>query len=100
LAQGVHAIDGSAENPVVGCDKGRVQSGIRLLNSMNIFIVEGTPGFWDPEKGEVVNYVFAQDKNGNYLDEPIDDFNHLWDPTRYVVEYLDRQSGGGMERAN
>lgn len=87
---------------VEGCYKGpgSVQTEIRLLNSMNIFIVEGTPGFWDPEKGEVVNYVYAQDKNGNYLDEPIDAFNHLWDPVRYVVAYMDRISGGGMERSN
>lgn len=85
---------------IQGWPKRKVQSGVRLLNSMNIFVTDDSEGFWDPEKGEIVNYVYAQDKNGNYLDEPIDDFNHLWDPTRYVAEYLEGESGGGMERTN
>ena len=33
---------------------------------------------------ELRNYKHMQDKNGKYLNEPIDDFNHLIDPLRYV----------------
>jgi PBSX family phage terminase large subunit len=82
------------------CIKKSLETDIRNLDSMNIFIVENTPGFWDPERGEIMNYVYAFDKNGYPLDEPIDDFNHLWDPVRYVLNYLDNVSGGTMSRSN
>lgn len=58
-----------------------VEYGIGLLNSMELFVVEESADFWT----EIGNYVYAQDKNGNYTSEPIDDFNHLIDPLRYVV---------------
>ena len=35
---------------------------------------------------ELNNYVWLDKKS----DVPIDDFNHLIDPTRYAVDYLDR----------
>jgi phage terminase large subunit len=35
---------------------------------------------------EIMNYCYAQDKNGNYTDMPIDGFNHLIDSLRYVVQ--------------
>lgn len=85
---------------IQGWPKKEIQSGVRLMNSLNIHIVEESKGFWDPEKGEVIKYVYAQDKNGNYTDDPIDAFNHLWDPTRYVIEYTEQQQGGGMQRTN
>jgi phage terminase large subunit len=68
---------------VVGARKGTdsIEYSIGLLNSMNIFIVEESVDFWE----EIRNYVYAQDKNMNYTDEPIDDYNHLIDPLRYVV---------------
>jgi phage terminase large subunit len=68
---------------VVPAKKGgdSVEYSIGLLNGMNIFFVEESTDLWN----ETFNYVYAQDKNGNYTDDPIDDFNHLIDPIRYVV---------------
>ena len=34
---------------------------------------------------EFKNYTYIQDKNGKWLNEPIDSFNHLIDGVRYVV---------------
>ena len=34
---------------------------------------------------ELRNYVWAKDKDGNTLNEPIDKFNHLLDALRYAV---------------
>lgn len=68
---------------VVAAKKGTdsIEYSIGLLNAMNIFIVEESTDFWN----EVHNYVYAQDKNGNYTNEPVDGFNHLIDPLRYVI---------------
>lgn len=76
---------------VVGARKGSdsVEYGIGLLKSMELHIVEESTNFWN----EVHNYVYDQDKNGNYTNDPIDDFNHLIDPLRYVV--MDAKQGGG-----
>lgn len=75
-----------------------VTFGLDLLNQMNIFIVEESTNFWN----ETYNYVYAQDKWGNYTNDPIDDHNHLWDPARYVLLDHDRSNAGGrgMERVN
>ncbi len=60
---------------------GAVKFGLDLLDSMEVYVVEESVNFWM----EILNYIFATDKNGNYTGEPIDDFNHLIDPLRYVV---------------
>jgi phage terminase large subunit len=68
---------------VKGARKGpdSIAHGIDLLDQMNLFIVEESTDFWT----EIMSYVYDQDKNGNYTNDPIDDFNHLIDPLRYVV---------------
>ena len=58
-----------------------VTFGIGQLQGMDIYIVEESTDFWN----ESYNYIYAVDKNGNYTNDPIDDFNHLWDPLRYVA---------------
>jgi phage terminase large subunit len=68
-----------------------IKFGLDLIDSMELFIVEESVDFW----AEVMSYVFAQDKNRNYTNDPIDDFNHLIDPLRYVV--TDAKSGGKMK---
>jgi phage terminase large subunit len=55
--------------------------GIDLIDQMNLSVVEESTDFWT----EIMSYVYGQDKNGNYTNEPIDDFNHLIDPLRYVI---------------
>lgn len=61
--------------------KGSIQDGISLMKSLNLFAVEENKELWN----EVYNYVWDQDKNGNYTDDPIDDYNHAIDAWRYVV---------------
>lgn len=74
LARGFH---------VIKCVKGEgsISYGISLMDSMNLYAVEDSKDLWH----EILNYVYAQDKYGNYTNDPIDDFNHLIDPWRYVV---------------
>jgi phage terminase large subunit len=68
---------------VIPCEKGQgsIKYGLSLMNSMNLYAVEESTNLWH----EILQYVWAQDKNGNYTDDPIDDSNHLIDPWRYVV---------------
>ena len=41
---------------------------------------------------EFGNYTYRQDKEGKWLNEPIDNFNHLIDAVRYVI--LEEVLGG------
>lgn len=62
---------------------GSVKTGIGLMTSMNLFAVEESTDLWN----EILNWIYAVDKNMNPTDEPVDNFNHLIDPWRYVVTY-------------
>jgi phage terminase large subunit len=79
---------------VVPAKKGTdsIEYSIGLLNGVNLFIVEESQDFWE----EIYNWVYDQDKNMNYTNEPIDEFNHLIDPLRYVV----MEEMGGRRRAS
>jgi phage terminase large subunit len=68
---------------VVPCVKGTdsITYGLDLMDTMNLFAVEESTNLWT----EIRAYIYAQDKYGNYTNDPIDDFNHLIDPWRYVV---------------
>ena len=78
---------------VVGARKGpdSVKHGIDTIDSMEFYIVEESEDL----KNEVLNYVYDVDKNKNPLNEPIDDFNHLIDPIRYVVDRVKGRSKDG-----
>jgi phage terminase large subunit len=65
----------------VPCPSKDIQAGISLMSSMNLFVVEECADAWE----EVSNYVYAQDKYGNYTDDPIDEYNHFWDACRYII---------------
>ena len=71
---------------IIRCTKGRdsITSGIDDLCQMQIYATEDSKNFWN----EVAHYVYAIDKNGQPTNDPIDDFNHLIDPLRYVVTEL------------
>lgn len=58
-----------------------ISYGIGLMNEMELHCVEESVNAWE----EITNWVYAKDKNGNYTDDPIDDFNHLIDPLRNVI---------------
>lgn len=84
---------------VLPCSKGSdsVTYGIDIIDRSNFFVVEESTDYWN----EIYNYIYAQDKNGNYTNEPIDDFNHLIDPTRYVLKQLENSfDDWSMSREN
>lgn len=66
---------------VVPCPSKDIEASLSLLTSMEIYVVEEDLDYWN----EINNYVYAQDKYGNYTDTPIDDFNHAIDTLRYVA---------------
>lgn len=65
----------------VKCPTKDILGHISLVKSMEIYAVEEDIELWD----EINNYCYAEDKYGNYTDEPIDDFNHALDALRYVI---------------
>ena len=62
--------------------KNSILHGIDLIKRSNFFIHESSTNL----ETELLSYVWKTDKNGNNLDEPVDDNNHLIDPLRYVLE--------------
>lgn len=65
----------------VNCPTKDIEGDISLIKSMEVFWVEEDVEAWE----EINNYCYAQDKFGNYVDTPIDDFNHILDAFRYVI---------------
>lgn len=62
---------------------GSVESGIKYLQSFeHIYIHPTCHNVYD----EFCNYQWKQDKNGEDMPEPIDDFNHAIDALRYALE--------------
>lgn len=69
---------------IIECSKvDGIHGGITLLNSQQLFFVEESADLWV----EAANYVYSMDKFGNPTNDPIDDYNHLIDPLRYVADY-------------
>lgn len=64
--------------------KGRdsIQNGIQWIQDLEIIIHPRCVNFIT----EISNYTWDQDKFGNKLNVPIDDFNHLLDGMRYALE--------------
>lgn len=69
--------------------------GIDLMRSMVLFYVDDSEEFTE----EILNYVFAVDKNGNYTNDPIDDFNHGIDSWRNVIHKHRGKSRVGSQAA-
>lgn len=70
------------------CTKGpgTIIAGISALQDMIIHITEDSADL----KEEYLHYMWALDKNKNPIDEPIDAWNHLIDPMRYVCKDRER----------
>lgn len=69
----------------INCKPVRKQSilhGIDLIKRSNFFIHAGSKNLQE----ELMSYIWKTDKNGNNLDEPLDQSNHLIDGIRYVLE--------------
>lgn len=62
--------------------KNSILHGIDLIKRSNFYVHELSSNL----QTELLSYVWKTDKNGNNLDEPVDDNNHLIDPLRYVLE--------------
>jgi phage terminase large subunit len=62
--------------------KNSILHGIDLIKRSEFFIHQSSTNL----ENELMNYIWKTDKNGNNLDEPLDDYNHLIDPLRYVLE--------------
>ena len=69
---------------------GSIMAGIMKMLEYNIHIVKGS----DNLVRELKNYTYMQDKNGNFINKPIDAYNHAIDASRYWVlgEILGRVS--------
>lgn len=61
--------------------KGSIDAGISKMQSMNIHITKNS---FNVIK-EFKNYTYEQDRNGKWLNSPIDSYNHSIDAVRYVV---------------
>lgn len=60
---------------------GSIIAGIDKMLTMNIFVTERSYNL----RKEFRNYVWDKDKDGNYINQPIDAYNHGCDATRYWV---------------
>lgn len=69
---------------VKGAAKGKdsIQNGIQWIQDLEIIIHPRCVNF----STEISNYTWDEDKFGNKLNVPIDDFNHLMDAMRYALE--------------
>ena len=67
---------------------GSIQAGITKMLEYKICITKRSANVWK----EFKNYTWAQDKEGKWLNTPIDKFNHAIDAVRYVV--LEKVLGG------
>lgn len=68
--------------------KGSIDAGINKMLEFNIFVTKNS---YNAIK-ELKNYTYQQDKEGKWLNEPIDAYNHLIDSVRYVI--LEEVLGG------
>lgn len=60
---------------------GSIIAGIDKMLTMNIFVTEWSYNL----RKEFCNYVWDKDKDGNYINQPIDAWNHGCDAARYWV---------------
>lgn len=69
---------------VVACTKGKdsIMNGINLINEYQIYVLPKLADF----KEELLNYTWQKDRQTNeYINKPIDKFNHHMDAFRYSV---------------
>lgn len=74
--------------------QGSVMAGLTKMQEFHIKITRRSSNL----KKEFDNYVYAQDRDGRYLNEPIDEFNHGIDASRYVI--LEEVIGKNRRRVN
>lgn len=77
---------------------GSIEAGINKMQQYKIKITKRSTNI----KKEFNNYVYSQDKEGKWLNKPIDKFNHGIDATRYVIlsEVLGKNIGIDLSNIN
>ena len=60
---------------------GSIIAGIDKMKSLNVFVTENSYNLCK----EFRNYVWDKDKDGNYINQPIDAWNHGIDAVRYYI---------------
>lgn len=61
--------------------QGSVNAGIAKMQEYKLRITKRSTNI----KKELDNYVYDQDRDGKYLNKPVDEFNHALDGVRYVI---------------
>lgn len=73
---------------ISACSKGKdsILYGIQALQQYQIIIHPSCEGIIT----EFENYSWKREKNGEYINQPIDSFNHYIDSLRYSIQILDK----------
>jgi phage terminase large subunit len=74
--------------------QGSINAGLTKMKEYNLKITKRSTHI----KKEIDNYVYDQDKEGRYLNEPVDEFNHAIDGIRYVI--LEEVIGRNRRKTN
>lgn len=76
---------------ISGAKKGKdsILNGVQWIQDLEIIIHPRCVNFIT----EISNYTWDEDKFGNKLNKPIDDFNHLMDAMRYALENYIKNKG-------
>jgi len=76
------------------CFKGKdsIKTGIDNVRRNKIFITKRSTNLIK----EIRNYCWAKDKDGKLLNKPIDLYNHLLDPVRYVAQIKQQRKEMGV----
>lgn len=80
----IDELQGLGLRRIKGAVKGKdsINNGIQFIQDFEIIIHPRCVNFLT----EISNYTWDEDKFGNKINKPIDDFNHLMDAMRYAVE--------------
>jgi phage terminase large subunit len=74
--------------------QGSINAGLAKMQEYNLKITKRSIHV----KKEIDNYVYAQNKDGVYINQPVDEFNHAIDAGRYVV--LEEIIGKNKKKTN
>lgn len=79
---------------IKGAKKGKdsIMNGIQWIQDLEIVIHPRCTNFLT----EISNYTWDEDRFGNKINKPIDDFNHLMDAMRYALEGFIKRKGWFM----
>ena len=79
---------------IKGAKKGKdsIMNGIQWIQDLEIVIHPRCVNFLT----EISNYTWDEDRFGDKINKPIDDFNHLMDAMRYALEGFIKKKGWFM----